>query len=137
MKDIPFEKISVEEAKTCTRMERDTPQGFGKNWDAYRGAMAQPRPNIKELLPWVQQLPANVRPRQLVIQYPRIANKLVELWTKPILCDKYFSELMLDQRGTRQGFPPEIALELAALQQHFNTHVLHHHFTVWGDRIGE
>lgn len=137
MKDIPFEKVSVEEAKTITKLELDTPRVPGKNWEAYRGPRVQTRPNIKELLPWIQQLPAEVRPKQLVIQYPRIANKLAELWGHPIACEKYFNDLMLDERGTRQGFPPLVALELTSLQTYFNTHVLTHHYGVWGDRIGE
>ncbi len=137
MKDIPFEKVSVEDARASAKLEPDTPQLSAKNWKTYRDARAQPSPNIKELLPWIQQLPMEVRPKHLIVQYARIANKLVQLWSHPQACEKYFNNLMLDERGTRQGFPPEVAQELAALQVYFNTHVLPHHFSVWGDRIGE
>ncbi|RJG00911.1 hypothetical protein [Noviherbaspirillum sedimenti] len=136
MTDIPFEKISVEEAHNSTWQELPPPKVLDKNWGAHRFPLSQDKPDIKQLMPWVQQLPPEVRPRQLVIQYARIANKLAELWKHPIACEKYFNALMIDDRGDRQGFPADVALELAALQAYFTTHVLVQHYSVWGDRIG-
>lgn len=53
-------------------------------------------------------------PRQLEAKFGRILNRIMELWAKPAL-DDYFSELMIDDRGDRQGFPPEIVAELLVL----------------------
>lgn len=140
MKDIPFEKVSLEEVKATVKLELETFQGQrgqGVNWKAYRGKQYQPTPNIKELMPWVQQLREDVRPRNLIIQYPRIAIQLAELWKYPVACEKYLNELMLDDRGTRQGFPPEVAVEITALIAYFNANVLSPRFSVWGDRVGK
>lgn len=135
--DIPFEKVSPSEAKAATSLELDTPKPAEKSRSNYRDTTEQTRPDIKELMPWVQQLPAEVRPRHLIVQYPRIANKMAKLWKYPIACEKYLNELMLDERGDRQGFPPEVGQEITALQIYFNTTVLKPQYTVWGDRIGD
>lgn len=136
MKDIPFEKTSVEDAANSTWQEPPPSKSLDRNWGTYRFPRNVTTPDIKLLMPWIQQLPAEVRPRQLVIQYARIAHKLAELWKHPIACEKYFNELMIDNRGDRQGFPSDVALELAALQAYFATNVLVQHYSVWGDRIG-
>lgn len=94
-------------------------------------------PNIKLLMPWVAQLPPEIRPHELIVQYARIANKLAELWKRPVACEKYLNELMIDERGDRQGFPSAVAQELAALHIYYTTKVVTQHFTVWGDRIGD
>lgn len=136
MKDgIPFEKTSVEEVQHSTWQELPPPKSLEKNWGSHRFPQKQEKPDIKLLTPWVQQLPQEVRPRQLVIQYARIANKLASLWSHPVACEKYLNELMMDERGDRQGFPADVALELAALQAYFATNVMVPHYDVWGDRI--
>lgn len=137
MSDIPFEKFSVEEVQNSTWQDIPPPRSLSKNWDAHRPAVSEVKPDIRLLMPWVQELPEEVRPRQLVIQYARIANKLASLWHHPIACEKYLNELMIDERGDRQGFPAEVALELATLQAYFTTHIATPHFSVWGDRIGD
>lgn len=136
MEGIRFEKTSIEEVQNSTWQELPPPKVLAKNWQTHRFPQDQEKPDIKLLMPWVQQLPPEVRPRQLVIQYARIANKLALLWTHPLVCEKYFNDLMLDERGDRQGFPAEVAMELAMLQAFFATHVLVQHFDVWGERIG-
>lgn len=134
---IPFEKVSVEEAKAKAQADKESVQIPDVNWQPFRSGKDPARPNIKELMPWIQQLPMAVRPKELIIQFARIANRLAELWSYPKECEKYLNELMIDERGTRQGFPPEVAQELAALHAHFNTHVLPNHRTIWGDLIDE
>lgn len=137
MKDIPFESVKVgnAEQKPMTTSTHPAPD---RTWHPRReGQEEASRPNVKELLPWVKQLPPEVRPKELIIQYARIANKIAELWKHPHACEKYLNGLMIDERGTRKGFPPEVAYELAALQMYFNTHVLSHNYGVWGDRLDE
>ncbi|MBI1890846.1 MAG: hypothetical protein HYS18_09385 [Burkholderiales bacterium] len=94
-------------------------------------------PNIKLLMPWIAQLPPEIRPHELIVHYARIANKLAELWKRPAACEKYLNELMIDERGDRQGFPPAVAAELAVLNVYYTTKVITQHFTVWGDRVGD
>ncbi len=136
MADIPFEKLSVEEVQNSTWQDIPPPRSLAKNWQAHRPTTSEAKPDIRLLLPWVQELPEEVRPRQLVIQYARIANRLASLWHHPAACEKYLNELMIDERGDRKGFPAEVALELATLQAYFTTQVASQHFSIWGDRIG-
>lgn len=50
-------------------------------------------------------------PRELEKRFPRILDKIAELWGKPEL-EAYFDDLLLDRRGNRQGFPPEVSSEI-------------------------
>lgn len=48
--------------------------------------------------------------------FPRIAESIRELWGTPEL-DRYFDRLLIDERGDRAGFPPEVVQALLALSQ--------------------
>lgn len=50
-------------------------------------------------------------------RFPRIAAEIRAKWGQPML-DKYFAHLVIDERGSRAGFPPEVLasiMELARL----------------------
>jgi uncharacterized protein len=54
-------------------------------------------------------------PLNMEEQYPRVMNRITELWNTTGI-DAYFTDLMIDNRGgTRQGFPPKVASEIFAL----------------------
>jgi ankyrin repeat protein len=54
-------------------------------------------------------------PLNMEEQYPRVMNRITELWNTTEI-DAYFTDLMIDNRGgTRQGFPPKVASEIFAL----------------------
>jgi len=72
---------------------------------------------------WLSQLPQPVRPTETASRFPHIANKLATLWQSPKACREYFDELLLDERGDRQGFPNCVAKELVALLYHYDTTV--------------
>jgi len=55
-------------------------------------------------------------PEQLARQYVRILQKINELWGLPATIT-YLDELIMPSRLDRQGFSPEVALELATLKQ--------------------
>ncbi|WP_157314218.1 ankyrin repeat domain-containing protein [Chitinibacter sp. GC72] len=55
-------------------------------------------------------------PHHLEQQYPRILEQVVALWGSEQL-EPFISELAVDERGTRQGFPPAVASELFTLYQ--------------------
>ncbi len=55
-------------------------------------------------------------PEQLAKQYVRILQKINELWGLPAAIT-YLDELIMPSRIDRQGFPPDVALELATLKQ--------------------
>jgi hypothetical protein len=52
----------------------------------------------------------------LEAKYPRIAETVRDLWGKPEL-DRYLDRLLIDERGGRQGFPPEVLEALLALSR--------------------
>lgn len=50
-------------------------------------------------------------PEALEQGFPRILQRIVELWKTPLL-DDFFDELIVTQRPGREGFPEKVALEL-------------------------
>lgn len=54
-------------------------------------------------------------PRELVARFPHVAERLDALWNDAAAVGDYFSELMVSNRPSRQGFPPEVAAEIMAL----------------------
>lgn len=69
---------------------------------------------------WLVTLPETARPKKLAGQFPRIANKLAMLWSEPVVCKKYIVSLVLDDRGDRAGFPPDMLMELAELEAYID-----------------
>ena len=65
---------------------------------------------------WLASLPGRLRPTRAAAAYPRIVNRIALCWSDPELRTKVFSELMVDQRGGRRGFPADVAAELLALR---------------------
>jgi ankyrin repeat protein len=57
-------------------------------------------------------------PVELERQFPRILNKIAELWGMPEM-SAYFDELLVDSRGNRKGFPPEVVQEIFFLNTLF------------------
>jgi hypothetical protein len=87
---------------------------------AYRalqsGGMDTLRP---ETAAWLEALPAHVRPGELACQFPRIANKLQEIWKRPAICEEYIEDLVVDRRGGRKGFPAKVATEIVELRNYY------------------
>jgi uncharacterized protein len=62
-------------------------------------------------------------PNLLEEKYPRVFNKLLELWQTPHI-DAYLQDLMMDKRGgDREGFHPDAAMEIIRLSNFL--HQLH------------
>ena len=73
-----------------------------------------------EAMRWLLDLPAPVRPLKLSRLYPRIVNRLAQLWSSENPCRCYLDSLMLDGRGGRQGFPLEAVIELGNLLNYYD-----------------
>ena len=132
---IPFERVSVQEAKAVLDGHQVTPIPE-RNWTMARDASQAKNTDITEKTwNWVEMLPKEVQPGSLLQRFPRIANKLSELWPRPAQCEKYLDALILDLRGSRKGFPPDIASELASLKTHLNPPVVVNRTDVWGERV--
>jgi hypothetical protein len=66
---------------------------------------------------WAASLPAEVQLPSLLQKLPRIANALARLWQDDVALRQYLDDLLVDRRGSRQGFPPDIHLELVLLRE--------------------
>jgi hypothetical protein len=64
---------------------------------------------------WMASLPLVLQPRETVLRFPRIVNRLARCWHDEELLELLFDELLIDHRGARQGFPPEVHAEILAL----------------------
>ena len=81
----------------------------------------------------VSMLDESLRPTVLAARYPRILNKVAELWRRPTLMDRYFDELLMDNRGDRQGFPLNILLELTTLKEHYHSAAFPTRTGIWDE----
>ena len=117
---IPFEKVSVQEARAVLDRE-SIPRPPEKNWLSARDTSAVKNTDLTEQAwQWLDALPKEVQPGGLVQRFPRITNKLAELWRRPVNCERYLDALILDQRGSRKGFPPDVVGEIAKLKMYLN-----------------
>ena len=116
MKSLDFEKVSVAEA----RRELDGgPKQVGK--PAWKGDRTHQKNDVllNTTLTWMASLPDDVRPTVLARRFPRIANRIGELWRRVARCEEYLDTLGVDQRGDRGGFPPDVVGELAKLRSYY------------------
>jgi len=66
-------------------------------------------------------MPPALRPAGTAQLFPRIANQLAALWKRPEEFAPYLSDLLIDKRGGRTGFPVAILRELEAMKWHYAT----------------
>ena len=57
----------------------------------------------------------DVYPHLLEHTYPRIVQSIAEAWPSPNDAQALFKRLLIDDRGRRQGFPPEVGREIMRL----------------------
>lgn len=128
MGDLKFEKVDIADAKRILNTVpgvniKDSNSNIEKtNWKLKR----KPQVDIDlKLQPstekWAQGLPAHLYPKALCEKFPRVANNIARSWRRPLICEKVFDELLMDHRGTRQGFPQEIANEIVSLKDYHST----------------
>ena len=116
---LEFEKVSLTDARKA--LEETGPAAYAapkkpENWD---------EKSAEPLGDETVELPESVRPKQLSLRYARVANRLCKAWSEPAKFDRLLDDLMIDRRGTRKGFPLQVATELATLRDHF--YKVHHY----------
>lgn len=88
------------------------------DWRAHR--RAQP---ADVLLPmtraWAGKLPEALRPVALLSAFPRVANQVAASWDDAPACAALLEDLIVDRRGNRRGFPPEVHADLLDLWRAF------------------
>lgn len=119
--DLTFEKVSIGEAKSVLDGTDATPKAEVSQWEMCRRQQDQGDQDLRELTyQWFAKLPAHEKPWELARYFPRITNDLAARWDKPAECKRFLEQLLLDNRGGRQGFPMNVAREIMALQLYFN-----------------
>ena len=114
MNAIEFEKISIADARR--EIEGEPKQSNERLWRYPRRAHQENNVLLNTTLTWMARLPKDVRPMVLARRFPRIANRIAESWRLVARCEEYFDALVVDSRGKRKGFPPEVAQELTNLR---------------------
>ena len=115
VKPLEFTTVSVEEARRALEGEPTKP---GASQLTVKRTQTPKEPLLDVTRTWLASLPQDVRPMELPRQYPRIANRLRQLWKQVARCEEYLDDLLVDRRGTRNGFPPKIVQELEALREY-------------------
>lgn len=119
--DFEFEVTSFDDARAALEAP---PPGvrqtvFGDTIDSpFRRKPQVPRDRVlsSAAWAWLEALPSEVRPRELAVQFPHVANRMAILWPDDRDTLEYLHSLMVDDRGDRRGFPMEVVEELAALR---------------------
>lgn len=77
-----------------------------------------------EVLPvtyrWIARLPPDVRPFNLLRQFPHIANTLATTWSDRQACRAVLYDMRVDGAQQQNAFPDEVARELVTLRAHFD-----------------
>jgi hypothetical protein len=73
---------------------------------------------------WAVTLPRNVQPLALMRRFPRIANQLAASWSDTPSVRSYLDALLVDYRGDREGFLPEVLRELLTLRLYYEIGVM-------------
>jgi hypothetical protein len=79
----------------------------------------------------VKALPKPMRPLHTCRDFPHIMNLIASSWHEPKLFVKTLDELLMDDRGDRQGFPFQIIVELTELREHYFTSVHPEALKLW------
>jgi len=79
----------------------------------------------------IASLDESARPKALAAQFPRIVNRMAKMWKTPLQMDRCFEDLLTDTRGTRQGFPLGVLMELSTLKDYYHTAVFPTRRDVW------
>jgi hypothetical protein len=69
-----------------------------------------------ESFEWLHEMPRHERPIQLALQFPRIVNKMADIWHEQKTTEAYLQELLVDHRGNRRGFPVPVIGDLMRLR---------------------
>lgn len=86
-------------------------------WEQERRSAPAIEP-LRRTLIWFGDLPPEVQPFTLLRRYARVANLVAATWHDPKLFRTYMESLLVDRRGGRRGFPPNVRRELIALQKY-------------------
>jgi len=76
-----------------------------------------------EALRLLVALDTKVALQELPARFPRILNWIATVWPRPSEAERYFDDLLLDERGSRNGFSQPVISELTALRHYYLSRV--------------
>jgi hypothetical protein len=121
---IDFEPTDLSEARKVLDLPPDGLIGAISSPQTWIERRRKLKPTDRALtgasIDWLVQLPSSIRPTLLCNQFPRIANVLAEAWPDKHRCEEILSNLRADQRSRRQGFAPNVQLEIGRLTAYRN-----------------
>ena len=69
--------------------------------------------------------------QELSLRFPDVLNRIANVWGNSGRAERCFDDLLLDSRGTRQGFPQSVISEIASLRHYYLTHVFPKRIDPW------
>lgn len=87
---------------------------------AHRDARARLEPRTLRL---IQSLPIDLPMLHVRRDFPHVLNRLASVWHEPAAFNAAMRSLLVDERGTRQGFPFPVIDELIDLRRHYFLYV--------------
>lgn len=129
--DLEFELVTVEDVKKLLRS--DAPPVFNKVDDPFKPLRRRQAPIALEgyAISWMAKLPREAQPCITGEKYPRIVNKLAALWGATDKTGNYLRDLLVDTRGSRKGFPPDVSKELHAVRAHLQAQFVIKNESAW------
>jgi len=97
----------------------DVPASANEDWTTRRASVPA-NGLLKPTVAWASALPPETQPKALMTKYPRIANLVAVLWQDPNSLRRYVDDLLVDKRGTRQGFPLDVLREIFHLRAYYD-----------------
>jgi hypothetical protein len=100
--------------------------------DTVQSSPASRSPELSgEALRLLVKLEGKIALLALAGEFPRVLNQIALAWPDPEAARRCFDALMLDERGTREGFPQSVISELASLRHHYFMHVFPENLDPW------
>jgi len=102
--------------RRVTEKKKNVPEENISVQSVPRPALARSSELTDEAIRLLDSLARKCPMSELSARFPRVLNRIAAAWSQPALAERYFVELLLDARGSRLGFPPEVLSELLALR---------------------
>jgi len=119
---LPAAEVRQRTAEPTLRLTPET--GTTSDWQAMRRPNDANDSTLQDrTFKWLAMLRSDLRPNATARQFPRIVNRIADLWGHCEYSRLYFQSLLIDRRKGRKGFPPEVRKELEALQHYYFEHL--------------
>jgi hypothetical protein len=117
--EVNVSAVARRRSESTSSATEDKPPVGGDDASFVRKAAPNNQP-FPATFKWIAGLPREIRPLALLQQFPRIANMLAQSWHDPAEFREYMFDLLIDRRGSRQGFPQDVRSELLRLRAYFD-----------------